>query len=258
MVHKAKRKNVYDNNPGLRAFRVSHGRTIKPELYEHEGLAELPVHVRYFFIGLTTCCDKHGRFEWSPKFLKLRIYPFDDYNVAEILDALIPGDFVQPYEIDGKKYGTMPGFPRHQSINLREKQSRFEYPAPPKNVQAPVTHMPARAMSEEVGLGMGMGVGVEERKNSLPESGADSFSQVDEVSEGIYTITQGHAPDRKDIRQFLSEGHSVETILKAFDWFHNGADGERPSIIVRKFFKEGGFRMALADLRAARASRTKA
>jgi hypothetical protein len=102
-------------------------RTVKPELFRHEDLfeaekeTELPL--RLAFIGLFTCCDREGRFEWRPRQLKLDVMPYDEIDFSRVLDALATRGFVFQYTVQGKGYGCIPSFSRHQVVNNREKAS---------------------------------------------------------------------------------------------------------------------------------------
>jgi hypothetical protein len=52
-------------------------RTIKPELFRHEGLFDLEIEtklpIRVAWMGLFTCSDREGRFPWRPRVLKTMI-----------------------------------------------------------------------------------------------------------------------------------------------------------------------------------------
>lgn len=104
-------------------------RTVKPELFRHEELFELEVEtglpIRLSFIGLFTCADREGRFVWKPRQLKLDCLPYDDIDFSRVLDALVTRGFVVRYASQGKEFGCIPSFLRHQVINNREKPSEI-------------------------------------------------------------------------------------------------------------------------------------
>lgn len=119
---------------------ISRIRTIKPEFFLHDGLydaeAASGLPLRLAFAGLFNVSDREGRFQWKPRQLKLRILPYDNVNMLDVLDALAQAGFIIKYEHDGKDYGYIPTFKIHQSINGKEAQSTL--PAPdsggkPKN-----------------------------------------------------------------------------------------------------------------------------
>lgn len=100
-------------------------RTVKPELFRHEGLFEaeessgLPLRVA--FIGLFTICDRRGIFRWQPRQLKLDVMPYDSIDFSRVLDALLSRGFVMRYASGNEEYGLIPSFERHQVINNKEK-----------------------------------------------------------------------------------------------------------------------------------------
>lgn len=112
-------------------------RTVKPEFFKHDELFDAEVEfglpLRLAFIGLWTQCDREGRFAWRERRLKAEVFPYDDIDMARVLDALATRGFVVRYVCKGRVYGFIPGFLRHQVINNREAKS--ELPSPPKNVE---------------------------------------------------------------------------------------------------------------------------
>lgn len=107
-------------------------RTIKPEAFLHEGLWDLHEETGFpifqAFVGLWTQADREGRFEWRPRRLKAAILPYWDGTFAKVLDALEGAGFVESYEVDGKRFGWIPTFTRHQVINKREAASTLPEP----------------------------------------------------------------------------------------------------------------------------------
>lgn len=130
-------------------------RSVKPELWLHERLAELPLEARYAFIGLFCHADREGRFEWRPGRLKALIYPYEslERDFADLLELLRAGGFITRYSVDGKVYGYFPGWKRHQVINNRERES--DLPSPEHADPEP---LPPHS-EEERGSGSGKGTG---------------------------------------------------------------------------------------------------
>ncbi len=99
-------------------------RTVKPELFRHEALfaaeQDYQLLLRLGFIGLFTCCDREGRFRWQPRQLKLDIFPYDEIDMARVLDALAARGFIIKYQANDKLYGCIPSWKNHQCINHRE------------------------------------------------------------------------------------------------------------------------------------------
>lgn len=107
-------------------------RTVKPALFRHEALFEAEeetgLPLRLAFIGMFTCCDREGRFEWRPRQLKLDVMPYDNIDFSRVLDALFTRGFLVKYEVEGKFYGCIPSFINHQVINNRESASVIPEP----------------------------------------------------------------------------------------------------------------------------------
>lgn len=110
-------------------------RTIKPEFFRHEELyqaeQEEGLPLRVAFAGLWTACDKAGRFRWQPRQLKLDCLPFDDVDFSRVLDALWSRGFLVKYEVDGRQFGFVPSWDRHQFVNNKERAS--DLPEPNEN-----------------------------------------------------------------------------------------------------------------------------
>lgn len=106
-------------------------RTIKPEFFLHERLAELSALHRLLFIGLWTLADRDGRLEDRPKRIKAAILPYDTRNVDAMLGELAKAGFITRYAgPDGGKYIEIPAFSKHQRIQGREAAVPSRFPAP--------------------------------------------------------------------------------------------------------------------------------
>lgn len=107
-------------------------RTIKPEFFTHAELADLEfdtaLPVRLAFIGLWCAADRDGRFKWDPRRLGVQILPYDNVDFDVIMEALNKAGFIDKYEVEGRTFGCVPSFSRHQVINNREQDSSI--PAP--------------------------------------------------------------------------------------------------------------------------------
>lgn len=111
-------------------------RTMKPEVHLDEELWDLEVEtglpIFRAFTGLWNHADREGRFEWRPRKLKAGILPYWDGDFSRVLHALTTRGFVGRYTCDGREYGVVRTFTRHQVINNREGQS--EIPSPPDDL----------------------------------------------------------------------------------------------------------------------------
>jgi len=107
-------------------------RTIKPEFFTHDGIFEAELEtglpLRLAYIGLWCAADREGRFRWEPRRLRVQILPYDDVDFSRVLDALTTRGFIVRYASDGREFGAIPSFPRHQIINNRERESELPEP----------------------------------------------------------------------------------------------------------------------------------
>ena len=102
-------------------------RTYKPEFFTHPLLADLDrnskLPVRISLMGLWSCSDREGRFKWDARRLGAQILPYEQIDFEIILNMLVENEFIVKYVVDGKTYGFVPSFSRHQVINNREQES---------------------------------------------------------------------------------------------------------------------------------------
>jgi len=102
-------------------------RTVKPELFKDEELWDLHqatgLPVTQAFIGLWCYADREGRFEWKPRQLKSDILPYWDGDFGAVLDELASRSFIVRYIVDGRDYGYIRTFGKHQVINNKEQPS---------------------------------------------------------------------------------------------------------------------------------------
>lgn len=117
-------------------------RTIKPEFFKDEELAELSLAARMLFIGLWTLADREGRLEDRPKRIKADVFPYDDINVDHELGRLHEAGFIVRYEAEGRKYIQVVTFLRHQRPHHKEEPSTIPPPVmlEPSLSQACVNH----------------------------------------------------------------------------------------------------------------------
>lgn len=93
---------------------MSRIRSLHPGFFTDERLVSTSIAARMLFLGLGVEADDKGVFEWKPVTLKMRIFPADNLDVASLLGELERGGVISSYEIDGRKYGAIRNFRRHQ------------------------------------------------------------------------------------------------------------------------------------------------
>jgi hypothetical protein len=147
-------------------------RTIKPEFFLDTELAELPVEVRYFFIGLWTQADREGRMEDNPKRLKAQLMPWDSCDCEALLGALSPR-FITRYEVQGRRYLQINTFARHQRPHVREADSAIPAPKGTAKAQPRQCLSTTKAMHGTLDKGKGMDNGNGER--SMEPEGFAAF-----------------------------------------------------------------------------------
>jgi hypothetical protein len=108
-------------------------RTIKPEFFEDELLSDLEVsnpgqYIMLTYAGLWGMSDRNGTFEWSPRVLHVHILPLIAYDFDETLRILEASKRIRRFVVDGKMYGHILTFKKHQRINGKEAQENSKYP----------------------------------------------------------------------------------------------------------------------------------
>lgn len=97
-------------------------RTIKPEFWDDEKIAEIPMQARLLFIGIWNFADDYGFITNSVKWIKAKVFPYDTLRDADVqtwLDALCKHRFLVRFGEDGKSYYVIRRFKDHQIIDKR-------------------------------------------------------------------------------------------------------------------------------------------
>lgn len=108
-------------------------RYIKPDFFTDGDIAALPPLTRILFEGLWCHSDREGILEDKPKELKVKILPYDVYDIDKGLSEL-EGDnenekvFIRRYKVQNKKYIIILNFHLHQKPHHTEKPSTFPGP----------------------------------------------------------------------------------------------------------------------------------
>lgn len=128
-------------------------RTIKPEAFASESLAQVTVTAERTFFGLLTQADDHGRFRDQAAVIAGLLWSLrpehGPLGVEDDLVQLAGADLICRYEgEDGKRYLHIVTFSRHQKIN---RPSGVRHPACPHHDGAPrhaSTPVPQGALTE--------------------------------------------------------------------------------------------------------------
>jgi len=101
---------------------VSRIRTIKPQFFTSEQVADCSVAARLAFIGMWCFCDDYGIHPASPARLKMEVFPADGIGreeVAGLVDELKRAGLIEEYEIEGARYWRVTGWDKHQKIDSK-------------------------------------------------------------------------------------------------------------------------------------------
>ena len=227
-------------------------RTVKPELFRHEGLYELEIEtklpIRFSFAGLFTACDRRGRFKWKPRQLKLDVLPYDDLDFSRVLDALTSRGFIIKYENSGQIYGCIPTFESHQVINNRETESAipsFEdegslvVDIKDESTRQPrVSHASVTPLVQDQAEGKGKEGNRKGRERKGISQQADEPQQIFDYWCHVMGKTGNvkFTPERKRlIIARLKDGYTIDHIKQAIDGcsrsdYHMARDGKNKTI----------------------------
>ncbi len=96
-------------------------RTVKPEFYQHQGIASLPREVRFFAIGLLNWADDYGYFLSHPALIAGAVVPYDVDGRKFVESAIKKLVEIGYIELSNDGRGRIPGFSTHQVVNKKSK-----------------------------------------------------------------------------------------------------------------------------------------
>ena len=106
-------------------------RSIKPEFWVSEQIAECSPNARLTFVGMWTFCDDNGVHPAKPKTLKAELYPMDNFTADQVAgwvaELIAVGLVVEFAGQSGDAYWHVTGWARHQKID----RPSAKYPPPP-------------------------------------------------------------------------------------------------------------------------------
>ncbi len=167
-------------------------RTIKPEFWLDEDLSELSCETHMFAAALLNHCDDEGYFKANPKLLHAQIFALRDTDstTTVLVQNLEKTGYLTVFTgTDGKKYGHVTNFNKHQTIN-KAKPSKIKGLKPvPYPDGTPTEQLP---LGKEQGTGKGKEQG-KERKASIPaESPCENIETLND-DQKIQDIKSGYA-----------------------------------------------------------------
>ena len=97
-------------------------RTIKPEFWRDENLSNVSAEACLLAIGLLNHCDDEGYFNANPKLVESDVFPLRKLSVTTTvaLRELSSIGYIRVFDgTDGKSYGHIVNFLKHQVINKK-------------------------------------------------------------------------------------------------------------------------------------------
>ena len=146
-------------------------RTIKPGFWMDEDLSETSESTMIMAIGLLNMADDEGYFRANPGLIKAAIFPLREpsLNIHGMLSELSNIDYLTVFDgTDGKKYGLINGFCRHQKIN-RPSSSEISELCNENNI--------IDSFSEDSLNNHGILTGGKERKGKIPCRASSTLQQ---------------------------------------------------------------------------------
>jgi len=208
-------------------------RSIKPDFFTSETIAQLDMTDRLLFIGLWTHVDDNGVCRDVPALMKAAVFPLDEdvtlTRVAGGLMRLASLGLVVRYKVDGKGYLAIPSWTEHQKV---QHPGKPRYPEPD---QAQEILTPDSGDSHET-LTPEQGAGSREQgwEQGAGARGCRSHEKPSTTLAVIETTAVAHAPARR-------RDHAFDALCQA--------TGTNPAELTSS--ARGKLNRALAEIRGA-------
>lgn len=191
-------------------------RTIKPEFWQSEDLANVSDKAKLLAIGLLNIADDEGYLKSHQAIIKSQLFPFteESLNIHGMLIELSNANYLTMLKgSDGKDYVCITNFNKHQKINR---------PSPSK-IKASL-EFTEHSLNDHGGLTIGKerkgtGKGKEQGKELTKSTSVDLVKEVFDfwVSQMRKDPSKTKLSDKrkKSIRERLKDGYTVEQIKSA-------------------------------------------
>lgn len=149
-------------------------RTIKPEFWTDEDLSEVSEAACLLAIGLLNYADDEGYFNANPKLIKATVFPIREQSgsIPVLMQELSRVGYISLFSgPDGKIYGLVNNFAKHQVINKAKK-----------SVIKDLCNVPYQYGSDTGKLPPGKEGKGKEGKGKTPHTGDENFLPVDNSS----------------------------------------------------------------------------
>lgn len=203
-------------------------RSIKPEFWTSEQVAECSTNARLLFIGMWNFCDDAGIHKASHMRLKMQVFPADAFSnddISAMIDELVSAGLLCEFENSQQNYWVVRGW-HHQKID----KPSYKYPKPFDEDSTIVRgtfgeRSPAEGKGEE-------GIGID-RKKPIPKN----FGISDRVRK--WAKEKGFGQLEKHLEHFVgvskAKGYSYSDWDQAFmnairnDWAKLGKGDPDPA-----------------------------
>lgn len=213
-------------------------RTLKPDIWQDEGLGRCTPQARLLYVGIITQADDEGRFRAAPALLKAAVFPYDLKlglgTLEQHLEQLAAEGLIRLYTVRGQAFGDLPTWSSHQRISHPSPSQlpKFESRDKPEqntpfagdSVKTPEDSGGAPESSALIRKGR-------ERKTHMSSSRADAVSRVwDAYVE--HHPRAAKTPQRIDLIRRRLKDHDAETLIAAIignhrDPYCNGENQQR-------------------------------
>lgn len=203
-------------------------RTIKPEFWTDEDLSEVSEAACLLAIGLLNYADDEGYFNANEKLIKAAVFPIRDTSssITVLLRELSDCGYLCFFKgSDGKRYGLVKGFAKHQVINKKTASKIKHLCELPENYGSDTVELPTgkeRKGKEEEGSKDSSSDNSDELPGQAEQDKTAAFlAKYPEAVGGCYTPSGskwGSATDRECAQWIYDRVLMVNSAAKEPNW----------------------------------------
>lgn len=171
---------------------MSRIRTLKPDHFMDEALAEVSIPAHFLLSGLWTLADREGRLEDRPRYIKAHVFPYREVDVEPLLAELFKVRRIIRYEVGGVRYIEVTNWARDQRPHVREAPSTIpgSAHAQPRQCHGTTqanclpTDVPASASPGLLGSGnRDLGIGIHVSASQEPAGAASVADDIPQAAD---------------------------------------------------------------------------
>ena len=120
-------------------------RKIYGSILDDEKLATLPIQIRWLKLGTILISDDDGRFKATPRYVKAKVFPYDDFSPEQVKNWLLilaENCLLFVYKVGGETYGQHPNWEEFNSVRKDRYLPSKLPPFTQKNNQVATTCQP--------------------------------------------------------------------------------------------------------------------